>query len=146
MTRVGWARIAVLLFGSLASLGAAGCGGGSKFKDRPRPPVPIELSGVITDNDVSVQPDHLGAGPVTLVISNQSSRSHTVTIEGGPHNTTEQVGPINPLDTGRIQETLEEGTYTVRAGSAQATSDEIQPATLDIGPPRKSSSGQVLLP
>jgi hypothetical protein len=147
MTRVDRTRrVAVLLAGGLAIPALVGCGGGSDFKDKPRPPVPIQLSGVITEKAVSVEPSHLGAGPVTILISNQSARSHTVTLEGGPHNTVEQVGPINPLDTGRIQQTLDPGTYTVTAGSAQASANEIKSATLDIGPARKSSSGTVLLP
>jgi hypothetical protein len=146
MRRVAWPRVALLLLGVLAIPGVAACGGGSAFKDNPRPAVPIQLSGVITEKAVSVEPSRLGAGPVNLLISNQSGRSHTVTLEGGPHNTTAQVGPINPLDTGRIQETLEPGTYTVTAGSSQATTQDIQPATLQIGPPRKSSSDKVLLP
>jgi hypothetical protein len=75
-----------------------------------------------------------------------TGQSHTVTIEGGPHNTTEQVGPINPQDTARIQETLDPGTYTVTAGSDKASAQEIKPATLHIGRRRRSSSGTVLLP
>jgi hypothetical protein len=147
MTRARRTRcIALLLVGGCAIYAMAGCGGGSDFKDKPRPAVPVQLSGVITDKAVSVEPDHLGAGPVVILISNQSVRSHTVTLEGGPHNTVEQVGPINPLDTGRIQQTLDPGTYTVTAGSDAATSSEIKSATLRIGKARASSSGTVLLP
>jgi hypothetical protein len=146
LTRVRGTRVALLLVGSVVALPAAGCGGGDDFKNKPRPPVPIELSGVINNASVSVEPTRVGAGPVTLVIANLSSQSHTVTLEGGPHNTSEQVGPINPQDTGTIQETLEPGTYTVKAGSKRATAREITPATLEIGPKRKSSSGTVLLP
>jgi hypothetical protein len=136
----------VLLVGGLAILAVAGCGGGSQFKDRARPAVTIQLSGVVTDKAVSIEPNHLGAGPVTILISNQSTRSHTVTLEGGPHNTVEQVGPINPLDTGLIQQTLDPGSYTVKAGSDSASSSEIKPATIEIGRARKSSSDTVLLP
>jgi hypothetical protein len=146
MTRAGRTRVAVLLAGGLAVPVLSGCGGGSDFKNEPRPPAPIELSGVITDEAVSVEPRKLGAGPVTILISNQSKQSHTVTLEGGPHNTTEQVGPINPLDAARIQETLEPGTYTVKAGSDKAAAREIKPATLAVSKERESSSGQVLLP
>jgi hypothetical protein len=146
MTRVGRTRVAVLLVGGLAVPAMSGCGGGSDFKNKPRPPVPVELSGVITESDVSVQPSRLGAGPVTILIVNQSKRSHTVTLEGGPKNTTETVGPINPLDAARIQENLEEGTYTVKAGSEKAAEKEIEPATLHIGAKRPSSSDKVLLP
>jgi hypothetical protein len=145
MTRVGRTHAAALV-GGLAALAMVGCGGGSDFKNKPRPPVPIQLTGAINDKAVSVEPNRVGAGPVTIVIANLSSKSHTVTIEGGPHNTTEQVGPINPQDTARIQETLEPGTYKVKAGSDQASLETIKSATLHIGRERKSSSGTVLLP
>jgi hypothetical protein len=124
----------------------AGCGGGSDFKDKPRPPVPVQLTGAITDRSVSVQPNKVGAGPVTLIIANLSDQSHSVTLEGGPHNVSEQVGPINPQDTATIQENLRPGTYTVKAGSERATVREIAPATIEVGPKRKSSSDRVLLP
>jgi hypothetical protein len=147
MTRVDRTRrAAVLLAGGFAILAIAGCGGGAEFKDRPRPPVPIQLTGVITDKAVSVEPRRVGAGPVIINIQNQTTRSHTVTVEGGPHNTVEQTAPINPLDTGQIQQTLDPGTYTVKAGSDQASTNEIKPTTLEIGPARKSSSDTVLLP
>jgi hypothetical protein len=146
LTRGRRTRVALVLVGSVAALPAAGCGGGSDFKNKPRPPVPIELSGVINRTTVSVEPTRVGAGPVTLVIANLSTQSHTVTLSGGPENTSEQVGPINPQDTGTIQETLRPGTYTVKAGSERAATREITPATLEVGPKRKSSSGTVLLP
>ena len=145
MRRAGRTPVAVLIVGGLAGP-VAGCGGGDDFKDKPRPAVPVQLTGAITERAVSVQPNKVGAGPVTLIIANLSDQSHTVTLEGGPKNVSEQVGPINPQDNARIQETLEEGTYTVKAGSDEASFNEIRSATLHIGPPRKSSSDRVLLP
>jgi hypothetical protein len=142
----GRSRVALVLVGSVAALPVAGCGGGDDFKNKPRPPAPIELSGVINSSSVSVQPRQVGAGPVTLVIANLSDQSHTVTLEGGPKDTSEQVGPINPQDTGTIQETLQQGTYRVKAGSDRASARAISPATLEVGPKRKSSADQVLLP
>ena len=53
---------------------------------------------------------------------------------------------MNPLDTAQLQATLKPGSYTVKAGSKQATSVEIKPFTLNVGPQRKSSSDQLLLP
>src|SRR3989442_11126626 len=103
MTRVGRPRVALILTLGLAIPVASGCGGGGDFKNKPRPPVPLHLSGVLTDSAVSVEPSRFGAGPVDLLISNQSQQSHTVTLEGGPGNISEEVGPINPLDTGHIQ-------------------------------------------
>jgi hypothetical protein len=135
----GWIRGAALLSGGVL-IGAlvAGCGG-SDFKNKPRP-------GVITDSNVTVSPAKFGAGPVTLVISNQTQTSHTVTMEGAPlqkqATATQTVGPINPLDTANIQQNLKQGKYVVKVSS----NGHIKPATIVVGPPRASSSNTLLLP
>jgi hypothetical protein len=145
ISEYGRIRAGTLLVGSaLAVSGLAGCGGGDKFANKPRPPVPIELTGVITDQRVTVSPNRVGAGPVTITVSNQTQRSHTIILEGD--STRETIGPVNPLDTGRIQQTLAQGTYEIRAGSSAAMPKEIRAAKLVIGPPRQSSSGDVQLP
>ena len=79
-----------------------------------------------------------------LNVSNQAKEAHTITLEGA--GTTDNVGPVNPLDTALLQQTLKPGTYTVKAGSKQATSVEIKPFTLNVGPQRPSSSNDLLLP
>jgi hypothetical protein len=122
----------------------AGCGGSSKFENKPRPPTPVQLTGVVTDKQVTVSPKRVGAGPVILLVSNQTDSAHTITLEGG--GTTDTVGPINPLDTAMLQQTLKPGTYTVKAGSKQAATKEIKPGTLTVGQSRPSSSNQLLLP
>ena len=144
MTRVGRTRTAALLAAVVVMLVGVGCGGDDDFENEPRPPVPVQLTGVITESEVSVQPRELGAGPVVLIVSNQTEQAHSVTLDGP--SGTEEVGPINPLDTGRIQHNLEQGSYEVRAGSDEAQDEEITAATLKVGPPRPSSSNDVLLP
>jgi hypothetical protein len=129
---------------ALITVAVAGCGGGKDFENKPRPPVPLQLTGVITPKAVTISPAKVGAGPVVITISNQDKSSHTLTLEGT--STRERVGPINPLDTATIQQTLQPGRYTVRAGSEAAVTKEIKPATLVIGKLRKSASGEVLLP
>jgi hypothetical protein len=144
MTRVGRNRTAALLVGALCMLAIAACGDDDDFENEPRPPAPIQLSGVITGSKVSVQPAKVGAGPVVLIVSNQTEEAHTITLDGP--SGTDEVGPINPLDTGRIQHDLEQGSYEIRAGSERATPEEIAPAKLTVGPKRPSSSNSVLLP
>jgi hypothetical protein len=132
-------------FALLATAATVAGGCGSKhFKDQPRPPQPLQLSGVITDKGVTVSPNKFGAGPVVLIVSNQTQQAHTVTLEGG--GTRDTVGPVNPLDTAKVQQTLDTGTYTVKAGSSRAVARELKPAILRIGRPRRPSSDQVLLP
>jgi hypothetical protein len=143
LTRVGRNRSAAFLAAMAVGV-MGGCGDDDDFENDPRPPVPAQLSGVITDSEVSVQPREIGAGPIVLIVSNQTQQSHTVTLEGPSGS--EEVGPINPLDTGRIQHNLTQGTYEIRAGSDRAVEKEIGAAKLTVGPPRPSSSNDVLLP
>jgi hypothetical protein len=129
---------------ALAAMTAAGCGGGSHFENKPRPPAPIQLTGVITDKGVTVSPNRVGQGPIILLISNQTQEAHTITLDG--QDTKDTVGPINPLDTAKLQQTVAQGTYQVKAGSSKAAAKELKPGNIEVGPPRKSSSSQVLLP
>jgi hypothetical protein len=138
--------VAVILAAG-ASVGAFGCGE-DDFENKPRPPVPIELTGVIQEDEVTVSPNgvdrKIGAGPILITISNQTGEAHTVTLEGD--RVRERTSPINPLDTATIQKTLPQGSYQVRAGSEDAVPKEIEPAELRIGPPRRDSSDRLLLP
>jgi hypothetical protein len=104
----------------------------------------VELTGVIQEDRITVSPDRAGAGPIVITISNQTPDAHTVTLEG--EQIRERVGPIPPQDTGTIQKTLTPGAYEVRAGSSVAVPKEIQPAHLEVGRERPSSSDRLLLP
>lgn len=129
-----------------AALLLAACGE-DDFENEPRPPTPVQLTGVITDEKVTISPNKLGAGPVVITVSNQTEQPHTITLESEDGGTIrEQSSPINPLDTATIQRTLEPGEYTVKAGSEEAVKREIAPATLTIGDERKSGSDDLLLP
>jgi hypothetical protein len=143
MGRIRAAALVVSL--PVAGLVGLGCGGGSDFADKPRPPVPVQLNGVITSSKVTVSPASVGAGPVKILVSNQTDSSHTLILDG-PNIAPVRVGPINPLGTAEIQQTLEPGHYTVKAGSEQAVTKEIAPARLTIGKARPSSNDQVGLP
>jgi hypothetical protein len=142
-TRTSRGTWAILMAGVMALCAGAGCGE-DDFENRPRPPVAVELTGVIQEDKVTVSPSRVGAGPVLITISNQTKAAHTVTLEG--ETIRERVGPVNPLDTATIQKTLKRGSYEVSAGSQRAVSREIEPAQLSIGKPRKSSSDELLLP
>src|SRR4051812_35479859 len=137
---------AVLAAGVIVVL-LPGCGD-KDFKNKPRPPVPLELTGVIQEKKVTVSPNGrdqpVGAGPILITVSNQTKDAHTLTLEG--ESVRERVGPINPLDTATIQKTLKPGSYEVRAGSSVAVAHEIKPATLRIGKQRANSSNRLLQP
>jgi hypothetical protein len=135
----------VAIFAAVAAAAVvAGCGE-DDFENEPRPPVPMELTGVIQDDKLTVSPSrNIGAGPFVITISNQTEAEHTITLEG--ESIVEEVGPVAPLDTATIQRTLAPGSYEVRAGSARAVREAIAPASLDIGAERKNSNSELLLP
>jgi hypothetical protein len=129
---------------AVATVLVAGCGD-DDFENAARAPVPLELTGVIQPDKVTVSPaKRIGAGPFVITISNQTDDPHTVTLEG--ESLTTDAGSVAPLDTVTIRKTLEPGTYEVRAGSEQAQTKEIEAAVLDIGPRRKDSNSDLLLP
>lgn len=134
----------------VAALAAGGIGCGDEdFEDQPRPPVQVELTGVIQGDRVTISPDRVGAGPILITISNQTNAAHTVTLQGAPRageRVRERVGPINPLDTATIQKTLKPGSYEVLARSRVALAGGIRPARLTVGRERADSSDRVLLP
>ena len=140
----GRIRAAALVTGAaLAATGATGCGK-KDFERKPKPPVPLQLSGVITNQRVTVSPDRFGAGPIILLISNQTGQSHSVALEG--KGIKERVGPINPGDTATLQKTLIAGPYVVKAGSERALPRAIKPAKLAVGRSRPSSEDYLTYP
>lgn len=118
--------------------------GDDDFENEPRPAVPIQITGVITEERLTVSPNKFGAGPIVLTIANQTDGAHTVSLEG--EGIQERVGPVSPEATATIQKTLKQGQYVVKAGSDQATDREIRPATVVVGQPRDSASDELLLP
>ena len=127
-----------------AALMLTGIGCGEDFDNDPREPVSIELTGVIQPQRLTVAPETVGAGPISITISNQTEEAHRVTLEGA--SVRETVGPINPMDTATLQKTVVQGTYEIRAGGEDGGSTEIRPARLRVGRPREPSNNRVLLP
>ena len=145
MSNRGRIRTGAIASGLLSMAVLAGCGGGKQFADKPRPPAPLQLNGVITRDGVSISPNKLGAGPVVISISNQTPVSHTLELDGGT-NAPVTTKPIAPTDVGTIQATLEKGVYTVKAGSQKAVVKQLTPAHLVIGKARRDSNDEVGLP
>ena len=126
----------------------AGCGGedSANYANEPRPPTPIVVSASIGQDRVSVSPRSFGAGPITLIVTNQTGSSQEITLEtdeiGGSTPGIEQnSGPINPGDTASLKADLKQGTYRV------AVDDRgIDGARLRVGDERPSAQNELLQP
>jgi hypothetical protein len=144
-------------FGILAAaafVAVSGCGSGAKFADKPRPATPVNLTVYVNDARVSVSPASVGAGEVVFIITNQASKAVTITIHptGDSSQSLASSGPINPQSTDQVAVDFNRpGNYTVATAAGgtdaqQATAHPIHPASLHVGAPRPSSSGQLLQP
>lgn len=126
---------------------ASGCAGDEDdYANEPRPPAPIVVSASIGQDRISVSPRSFGAGPITLIVANQTRRAQELTLEtdeiGGDEPGIRQTsGPINPGDTASLKADLRTGTYRIGVGG-----DRIRAATLRVGEPRPSAQDELLQP
>ena len=128
---------------AVAAAAVAGCGGGSSYKNEPRPPSPIVVTASISKNAVSVSPKKFGAGPITLIVTNQTGASQQLTVEvnNGQAGFKGRTGPINPRDTGQLKGNLAQGTYSVHVDG-----NSIRAAQLKVGKQRASAQNELLQP
>jgi hypothetical protein len=141
-------RSAGTIFALLAAAFVAGCGGGSDgdYANEPRPPSPINVTARVGDDDISVSPKSFGAGPISLIISNQTDEPQELTFEtdelGGEEAglAPQSTGPIRPTGTATIKVDVREGSYVLRAGSGA------KEASIEVGAPRPSAQNELLQP
>ncbi len=130
----------------VAAIVLAGCGATADSRTDPRPPAPIVLTASISDQRVSVSPRSFGAGPISLVVTNQTKTSQRVTLESveaagqGP-GLKQETAPINPRDTATLKADVDPGRYSVHVAG-----DAIAAAALRVGPERKSAQNDLLQP
>jgi hypothetical protein len=128
---------ALLLLVVAVTVGACGT---SDNRNKKRPPVPINVSVQVGPQKLTASPAKFGAGPITLLVANQSGASQTVTIDGP--QVRQSVGPINPEDTATLKVSVQPGAYTLATDQAAG----LRPARLNVGPPRPSGQNTLLLP
>ena len=144
------------------------CGGGNDYTNCLRPPVPVNVSAAITKRSVSLSPRKLGAGPIVLLVTNQSDASQVATLQaedlqspgqanpeqnaakpdGCPPDTAQRsglrqtTGPINPADTAQLKVVVQrDTTYTLKTDDSK-----ISPARLKVTRDRPSAQNVLLTP
>ena len=131
----------MVLAGALA---VAGCGEEDDHANEQRPPTSINVTAAIADGRVNVSPERIGAGPVRLIVSNQTTSAQTLTFRtaGNDAGVTGTSGPIPSSGTGTLEiHDVAQGEYEVR------TSDRrVEPAAITVGAPRRSAQDRLLLP
>lgn len=123
---------------------ATACGSDSaSHRNEPRPPAPINITAAITDSQVKVSPRRFGAGPIVLIISNQSSEAQAVTFQTGGRaaGIRRTTSAINPAGTAQLQLDVRRGSYRVSVDDRR-----IRPASLHVGTRRPSAQAALLQP
>lgn len=136
-------RTAALTGVLVTSALVAGCGGEDDYANEPRPPAPITITAAITQGEISVSPDTFGAGPVSLIVTNQTDTAQRITFEtaGGAAGFTQQTGPINPGDTATLKADVPSGKVVVKVAG-----DAVEAAELKVGARRPSAQDDLLQP
>jgi hypothetical protein len=121
-------------------LGLAGCGAGNRA-NHDAPPAPINVTAAIHSKQVEISPARVGGGPVVFIVSNQSPRPQTLTVEsaGRTAGVRASSDPIAPQGTGRVSLTVRRGTYVVSVPHAVS-------ARLRVGRQRRSAQNVLLQP
>jgi hypothetical protein len=141
----GWPLRAFACAGCAAFV-LAGCGSGNDYKNDPRPPAPINVTAFVGPKSVSVSPARFGAGPIVVIVTNQSDASQEVTFQNPGGQCTKstdvcQSTLINPQDTGTLKLNVNPGAYEVKVGD-----DSIKPARVTVGRQRASAQNELLEP
>jgi hypothetical protein len=124
----------------------AGCGDeGGDYANKPRPATPINVTAAVSDKEISISPKKFGAGPVVIIVSNQTGAKQRVTLQteelgGNQPGLKQSTDPIAPRGTGTLKADVREGSY------ALSVSDGPKAAMLEVGPKRKSAQDQLLEP
>ena len=125
----------------------SGCGSsGGAYANANRPAAPISISISIAPGRIGVSPARVGAGPVLLLIANESGRTRDVTLRaaGGDRPCVAgdaSSGPIAPQGAASMKLSLVQGTCEVRVADGG-----VPPARLVVGARRPSGQQDLLQP
>ena len=111
-------------FALAAVLGVAGCGADEGHPSRERPPTSINVTAAIADGRINVSPRRFGAGPVRLIVSNQTRSAQSLTFEtaGDDSGVTQTSAPITPSGgTGTLEVDVAEGDYEITASDDETS-------------------------
>lgn len=131
-----------------AAVLVVGCGATDDYANDARPPAPRDVSVSVTNERVSVSPDRIGAGPVVLLVANESDESRDIQLtppEGSSSaciDADASSGPINPRGTARVSLDLVEGDCIVGVRGPRGP----RPARLTVGRERTSAQADLLSP
>ena len=125
---------------------ATACGDTEPRTNLPRPPAPVTLTAAVRADKILISPAATGAGPIVLIVSNQTPKPQRITFEtdelgGRTGGNTASTPVIAARSTGRLSINARTGTYAVHTRDRT-----IRAARVKVGPPRTSAQNELLQP
>ncbi|MFY9488780.1 MAG: hypothetical protein WAP35_08835 [Solirubrobacterales bacterium] len=112
------------------ALVASGCTDDS-YNNDPKPPAVLTVSVTINEDETVVNPTRFGAGPIRLIITNQTGTKQQVTLST---DQLERTVSVDVSQTATFKETVESGLLTIDADNAVGEAFEVM-----VGPERESA-------
>ena len=139
-------RGALVAFALASLLVLPACGDEEDHVNKDRPAESINVTAAIIDGRIQVSPDSFGAGPIRLIVTNQTDAAQVITFEtdevgGDKPGTTQKSEPITPSGTTTLEVDVREGEYAISADDGG-----VRPARVKVGAPRPSAQNDLLLP
>jgi hypothetical protein len=140
-------RKPILAVLSLAALALVGCGTKERTANELRPPLPIQLDASLMPKKISLSPNQIGGGPITLIVSNLTGSDQRVTFgANSPSGSSDlridsQSATIAPNNTATMKADLTDGTY-----SLSVEDDAIPASLLSVSGERPSAQNDLMLP
>jgi hypothetical protein len=132
---------------AITALVLVGCGTKERTANELRPPVPIQLNASLMPKKISISPDRIGGGPITLIVSNLTASDQRVTFgANSPSGTSDlridsQSATIAPNNTASMKANLTDGTY-----SLSVEDDAIPASIISVAGERPSAQNDLMLP
>ena len=124
-------------------MGLPACGEEEDHANRERPAASINVTAAIIDGRINVSPRSFGAGPIRLIVTNQTDAAQAVTFE------TDEVGGDARRDRRRRRRSSPSGHGDAGGRRARGRlrgqhrrTTAIEPATVKVGAPRPSAQNE----
>jgi hypothetical protein len=128
------------------ALGASACGAPATHPNEDRPPASINVTAAIVDGHIELSPRTVGAGPIRLLVTNQTDDPRTVTVQtnevgGSQPGLKSSTSAIVPSGTAMLEVDVREGDYRVSTDGG-----DIKAVAMKVGAERPSAQGELLQP